>query len=32
MTWTKPRFPIYSNVTGKAVTDGESLRELAAVR
>lgn len=32
MTWSKPKFPIYSNVTGKAVSDGESLRELAAVQ
>lgn len=28
-TWNKPRFAVYSNVTGQAVTDGESLRELA---
>lgn len=28
-TWNKPRFALYSNVTGVAVTDGESLRELA---
>ena len=32
MTWSRPRFPVYSNVTGKAVTDGESLRELATVQ
>ena len=32
MTWSRPRFPVYSNVTGKAVTDGESLHELAAVQ
>ncbi len=32
MTWSRPRFPVYSNVTGKAVTDGESLRELAAIQ
>lgn len=32
MTWSRPRFPVYSNVTGKAVTDGESLYELAAVQ
>ena len=25
--WRKPRFPVYSNVTGKAVRDGESARE-----
>jgi [acyl-carrier-protein] S-malonyltransferase len=29
LTWNKPHFPVYSNVTGEAVTDGESLRELA---
>jgi len=29
LTWSKPRFAVYSNVTGSAVTDGESLRELA---
>jgi len=28
LTWSKPRFAVYSNVTGEAVTDGESLREL----
>lgn len=28
-TWHKPHFPVYSNVTGKAVTDGESLCDLA---
>lgn len=27
--WNRPRFPLYSNVTGGAVTDGESLRDLA---
>jgi [acyl-carrier-protein] S-malonyltransferase len=27
--WSKPKFPIYSNVTGKAITDGASLQELA---
>ena len=32
MSWNKPKFPVYSNVTGKAVTDGESLRELARVQ
>ena len=32
MTWSRPTFPVYSNVTGKAVSDGESLRELAAVQ
>ena len=32
MTWSRPRFPVYSNVAGKAVTDGESLRELATVQ
>ena len=32
MTWSRPRFPVYSNVTGKAVTDGESLHELATVQ
>ena len=31
-SWSKPRFPVYSNVTGKAVTDGASLRDLAAVQ
>lgn len=31
-TWSKPKFPVYSNVNGKAVTDGESLRELCAVQ
>ena len=30
LTWSKPRFPVYSNVTGRAVSDGESLRELAS--
>jgi [acyl-carrier-protein] S-malonyltransferase len=30
MTWSAPRFAVYSNVTGAAATDGESLRELAA--
>ncbi len=30
LTWRKPRFAVYSNVTGSAVTDGESLKELAA--
>jgi [acyl-carrier-protein] S-malonyltransferase len=30
LTWRAPRFAVYSNVTGAAVTDGESLRELAA--
>jgi [acyl-carrier-protein] S-malonyltransferase len=30
MTWSAPRFAVYSNVTGAPVTDGESLRELAA--
>lgn len=29
MTWNRPRFALYSNVTGTAVTDGESLCELA---
>ncbi len=29
LTWNKPQFPIYSNVTGTAITDGESLKELA---
>jgi [acyl-carrier-protein] S-malonyltransferase len=29
LTWSKPRFAVYSNVTGAAVTDGESLRDLA---
>lgn len=29
VTWNRPRFPVYCNVTGKAVTDGESLRDLA---
>ena len=29
LTWRKPQFAVYSNVTGTAVTDGESLRELA---
>lgn len=28
--WNKPRFPVYSNTTGQAVYDGESLRELAS--
>lgn len=28
VTWNRPRFPVYCNVTGKAVTDGESLRDL----
>lgn len=32
MIWNKPKFPVYSNVTGKAVADGESLRELAKVQ
>ena len=32
MSWNRPRFPLYSNVTGKAVSDGESLRELAKVQ
>lgn len=32
MTWSRPRFPVYSNVTGKAVPDGESLKELAKVQ
>ncbi len=32
MSWNRPRFAVYSNVTGKAVTDGESLRELAKVQ
>lgn len=27
--WNRPRFALYSNVTGCAVTDGESLRDLA---
>ncbi len=27
--WNRPRFPVYSNVTGRAVADGESLKELA---
>ena len=31
-TWNKPRFPLYSNVTGAAVSDGESLRELASLQ
>jgi malonyl CoA-acyl carrier protein transacylase len=30
LTWRKPRFAVYSNVTGQAVTDGESLKELAS--
>lgn len=29
-TWNKPRFPVYSNTTGRAVCSGESLRELAS--
>ena len=29
LTWSKPRFAVYSNVTGTSITDGESLRELA---
>ncbi len=32
MSWNKPRFPLYSNVTGKAVSDGESLRDLAKIQ
>ncbi len=28
-TWNRPRFPVYSNVTGRAVADGESLKELS---
>lgn len=28
-TWNRPRFPVYSNVTGTAITDGGSLCELA---
>ncbi|MEG1610531.1 MAG: ACP S-malonyltransferase, partial [Bilophila sp.] len=28
-TWNRPRFPVYSNVTGTAITDGKSLCELA---
>ena len=26
-TWRRPRIPVYCNVSGRAVTDGESLRE-----
>lgn len=26
-TWRRPRIPVYCNVSGQAVTDGESLRE-----
>jgi len=26
-TWSRPRFAVYCNVTGRAVTDGESLHE-----
>ena len=29
LTWNKPRFAVYSNVTGTPITDGESLCELA---
>lgn len=28
VTWQRPRVPVYCNVTGTAVTDGESLREI----
>ncbi len=27
-TWSRPRFAVYCNVTGQAVTDGESLHEV----
>lgn len=27
-TWQKPKFGVYSNVTGQVITDGDSLREL----
>ena len=30
--WNRPHFPVYSNVTGKAVADSESLRALAKVQ
>ncbi|MDR1777894.1 MAG: ACP S-malonyltransferase [Desulfovibrio sp.] len=26
-TWSRPRFPVYCNVTGRAARDGESLKE-----
>lgn len=32
MMWSRPRLPVYSNVTGKAVTDDESLRGLATAQ
>ena len=28
-TWNRPRFPVWSNVSGTAISDGESLHDLA---